>query len=362
MKDAQEQGKQAVFHARQAYSKGNLAASRRWAQKAVTLAPDQEEAWLWLAATAKPHASLEYLKKALQINPQSQRARSGIHWVVKRIRAEEARLLPHQRLLPVQHSAARWSSNPKTFAHRKVRWATLLIFLAAVLLVWFLPGSPAEAVLKGSAAELLVGAQPLVGVQPLQVVSVNLSKATRTPTPTNTPTPTPTPTDTPTPTPTSTPTPTATYTFTPLPTNTPLPTDTPPPPPPVASFPGLPAGVGEYDRWIDVNLSEQRTYAFEGQNLVKSFIVSTGTYLHPTVTGTFQVYLRYRYSAMAGPGYYLPDVPYVMYFYKGYGVHGTYWHNNFGTPMSHGCVNLTIEDAGWLFDWSTMGTVVNVHY
>jgi hypothetical protein len=356
MKETSEQGILALYYARQAYSKGNLAAARRWAQKAVAFIPEQEEPWLWLAATAKPHASLEYLKKALQINPHSQRARSGMHWAVKRIRAEETTLLPNQRQLLIHYSTTKWLSRPKTLAIRKVRWATLLVLMVAGLLAWFLPGSPAGAVIKDSATDLWVADHPL------QVVAVNLSKATRTPTPTDTATPTPTPTDTPTPTPTLTPTPTPTFTFTPIPTDTPLPTDTPPPPPPVASFPGLPSGVGDHDRWIDVNLSEQRTYAFEGYDLVNSFIVSTGTYLHPTVTGTYQVYLRYRYTDMAGPGYYLPDVPYVMYFYKGYGVHGTYWHNNFGTPMSHGCVNLTIDDAHWLYDWSTMGTVVNVHY
>ena len=66
---------------------------------------------------------------------------------------------------------------------------------------------------------------------------------------------------------------------------------------------------------------------------------------------------------MAGPGYYLPNVPYVMYFYESYGLHGTYWHHNFGTPMSHGCINFTIADAEWLFiNWVTYGTVVNIHY
>lgn len=64
---------------------------------------------------------------------------------------------------------------------------------------------------------------------------------------------------------------------------------------------------------------------------------------------------------MSGPGYYLPDVPYVMYFYRGYGLHGTYWHNNFGVPMSHGCVNLRTEDAAWLFDWASVGTPVTVY-
>ena len=62
------------------------------------------------------------------------------------------------------------------------------------------------------------------------------------------------------------------------------------------------------------------------------------------------------------PGYYLRDVPYVMYFYRGYGLHGAYWHNNFGTPMSHGCVNLSVDDARWLYEWASVGTKVVTHY
>jgi lipoprotein-anchoring transpeptidase ErfK/SrfK len=115
-------------------------------------------------------------------------------------------------------------------------------------------------------------------------------------------------------------------------------------------------------RWIDVNLSTQSVYAYEGDTVVNSFIVSTGTALTPTVTGKYKIYVKYQYANMSGPGYYLPDVPYVMYFYKGYGLHGTYWHHNFGTPMSHGCVNLETSNAGWLFNWASVGTVVNVHY
>ncbi len=114
--------------------------------------------------------------------------------------------------------------------------------------------------------------------------------------------------------------------------------------------------------WIDVDLSQQRLYAYEGDTLVNSFIVSTGTWQTPTVTGEFKVWIKLRSSDMSGPGYYLPDVPFVMYFYKDYGIHGTYWHNNFGTPMSHGCVNLTIADAEWIYNFSSVGTVVNVHY
>jgi lipoprotein-anchoring transpeptidase ErfK/SrfK len=115
-------------------------------------------------------------------------------------------------------------------------------------------------------------------------------------------------------------------------------------------------------RWIDVDLTYQMVYAYEGDTVVNSFLVSTGTWLHPTVTGQFHVWIKLRYTDMSGPDYYLPNVPYTMYFYEGYALHGTYWHSNFGTPMSHGCVNLSIPDAEWLYNFASEGTLVNVHY
>lgn len=115
-------------------------------------------------------------------------------------------------------------------------------------------------------------------------------------------------------------------------------------------------------RWIDVNLSEQQIYAYEGDVVVNSFIVSTGVYATPTVTGEFRIYVKVPMQDMSGPGYYLPDVPWVMFFYDEYGFHGTYWHNNFGTPMSRGCVNLRTDDAEWLYHWASVGTPVIVHY
>lgn len=113
--------------------------------------------------------------------------------------------------------------------------------------------------------------------------------------------------------------------------------------------------------WFDVDLSDQRMYAYEGDTLARTFIVSTGTWQTPTVTGKFKVWIKLRSAPMSGPGYYLPDVPYIMYFYGDYGIHGTYWHNNFGVPMSHGCVNLSIPDAEWAYNFASVGTVVNVH-
>ena len=122
-----------------------------------------------------------------------------------------------------------------------------------------------------------------------------------------------------------------------------------------------PSGVGGGEHWFDVDLSDQRMYAYEGETLVRTFVVSTGTWQTPTVTGKFKVWIKLRSAPMSGPGYYLPDVPYIMYFHGDYGIHGTYWHNNFGVPMSHGCVNLSIPDAEWAYNFASVGTVVNVH-
>jgi lipoprotein-anchoring transpeptidase ErfK/SrfK len=91
-------------------------------------------------------------------------------------------------------------------------------------------------------------------------------------------------------------------------------------------------------------------------------VVSTGIARYPTPTGRFRIYAKYPSVHMSGPGYSLPGVPHTMFFYKGYALHGTYWHNNFGRPMSHGCINLTRADAAWLYGWSPVGTLVVIHW
>ena len=115
-------------------------------------------------------------------------------------------------------------------------------------------------------------------------------------------------------------------------------------------------------RWIDVNLSAQRLTAYQGNTPVRSTLASTGLPRTPTPTGRYRIYVKYVSTLMSGPGYYLPNVPYTMYFYRGYSIHGTYWHSNFGHPMSHGCVNLPTPEAQWLFYWASIGTLVNIHY
>ena len=198
---------------------------------------------------------------------------------------------------------------------------------------------------------------------------------TETPTPLPSETPLPTSTETPLPTPTETPTPvpTETATATPLPPTLVPPTN---PPPTLAPQPTKkpkkknqnlaapgprPAGIQLRDNWVDVDLSAQTVFAMTGDQVARSFVVSTGRWPYLTVTGVFKIYVKYRSASMTGSDYNLPNVPYVMYFHEGYGLHGTYWHNNFGTPMSHGCVNLRTSDAAWLYEFASVGTLVSVH-
>lgn len=128
-----------------------------------------------------------------------------------------------------------------------------------------------------------------------------------------------------------------------------------------ASKPAQPSAGGA-GRWIDVNLRTQRLTAYEGNKAVFSTLISGGLPRTPTVVGRFKVYAKLVSTRMRGPGYDLPNVPYTMYFYRGYAIHGTYWHNNFGRPMSHGCINLRTADAAWLFNWARIGTPVVTHW
>lgn len=118
------------------------------------------------------------------------------------------------------------------------------------------------------------------------------------------------------------------------------------------------------EKWIEVDLSEQKIRVWDGTNLFLESLVSTGLPGTRTPIGEFRIWVKLRAAKMEGGSgsgyYYLPNVPYIMYFgndevpnYKGYGLHGTYWHNDFGTPKSHGCVNLPTEIAEQIYYWAT---------
>lgn len=119
-------------------------------------------------------------------------------------------------------------------------------------------------------------------------------------------------------------------------------------------------------KWIDINVSNQTITAYEGSVPVKTVVVSTGLPRTPTVLGTYKILTKYPAVRMTGgtPGidyYDLPNVPFTMFFFRGYAIHGTYWHNNFGRPMSHGCVNLPTNEAKWFYEWAPIGTPVVSH-
>ncbi|MHB0877054.1 MAG: L,D-transpeptidase [Anaerolineae bacterium] len=135
-----------------------------------------------------------------------------------------------------------------------------------------------------------------------------------------------------------------------------IPAPLPPAPPPAEP----PQPTVTNGKQIVVVLSAQRVYAFENGQLINEFLVSTGLPYTPTVQGDFAIYLQIPSQWMSGPGYSLPNVQWVSYFQGDYSFHGTWWHNNFGHPMSHGCVNMRNEDAQWLYEWAPLGTAVRV--
>ncbi len=121
------------------------------------------------------------------------------------------------------------------------------------------------------------------------------------------------------------------------------------------------------ERWIEVNLSWQYLIAWQGDVRVIESYVSTGRSGFETPAGTFYILSKFDSEDMegviGGEYYNVPAVPWTMYFTNyGHALHGTYWHSNFGTPMSHGCVNLPTDVAEWLYWWAPLGTRVEIHY
>jgi hypothetical protein len=125
---------------------------------------------------------------------------------------------------------------------------------------------------------------------------------------------------------------------------------------------------GLWQRSIDVNLSTQQLAAYEDGLLVYTAPVATGKDGFNTPAGNFAIYDRYTVQTMIGSGggetWNVPNIPWVMYIVGGVALHGTYWHDAHGTGvrMSHGCVNLKIDDAEWLYRWADLGTPVRVFY
>ena len=360
--------------AQQAMKAGQKERSRSLLQEAARLDPADHRPWLWLAGLAPtPEASLRYIAQAEARNSADPAVAKARAWAEKRLAKGQpptpapARQQNGRRLTPI-------------IAVTAAAMTLILLLLAGSLLLMNRPQTavataPETGVVEPPVVETVIvvasgngtnrneaeiereaavfreepTSQPTaVLIQPKNIAislsgSLSEPRGAWTPTPTSTPTPSPTPT--------------------PLPSPTPQPTVRG-----SAAEASIlrPTNVGPNERWIDVNLTTQTLTAYEGDTPVRSTLISTGLPRTPTVTGQFRIYLRYTKQDMdgyrLGYNYYLRDVPYVQYFYGNFGLHGTFWHNNFGQPMSHGCVNLPTPEAEWLFNWASIGTLVWVHY
>ena len=119
---------------------------------------------------------------------------------------------------------------------------------------------------------------------------------------------------------------------------------------------------GATDRWISVDLSEQTLVVYEAGQPIFATLVSTGKETGwATGEGLFTVFHKSESNALLSPdpaqvgNYLIQDVPYILYYQGSFAIHGAYWHDNFGVPNSHGCVNLSPADAKWLYDWTKEG-------
>ena len=128
--------------------------------------------------------------------------------------------------------------------------------------------------------------------------------------------------------------------------------------------PTTPQGVTT-NRWIDVDLAEQTLAVYENNQLIFATVIASGLDPFWTRPGVFQIQQKKATETMRNNNpadfYYLEDVPWTMYFDGARALHGAYWRTRFGYPQSHGCVNLSVGDAHWLFNWAVEGDWVYVH-
>jgi lipoprotein-anchoring transpeptidase ErfK/SrfK len=395
--------KDAVRIAMKELRHGKRQAARAWAHRAIELDPGLEDGWLILAYLSEPRASLEYIKTALEVNPGSSAARQALAEVQRRLeKASQVATVRASHLFAASPAAAPLPppspaepaapapTPPKKPKSTPKGWLKMLpIYLLAcvaigilTLLVFqyrlgnayaFAPGRQESIVLLPmSTSTSSTAAQP---IHPAAATALPAETANATPAPTATATPTALPTDTASP--TALPTDTASPTALPTDTATPVPTDTASATPPAASLadapvsitPALPA-VEEIngEKRIVVRISDQRLYAYQGDTLVYDFVASTGA-SHATRIGNFSVLDKIP-NAWSDPwSFWMPD--WLGIYWVGYtenGIHAlpvltdgqVLWGDALGTPVSHGCVVLSPEDARSLYDWADVGTGVEI--
>ncbi len=385
---------EAIQQACQALQRGDKRAVRHWAKLALLQDSALEEPWLLLAAVSTPRASVEFLQRALQSHPESERARKGLDWAMNRLREAEAKppaagtTQLARAQIPAPTQPVRMVANPAATQPARVvktppvekqtpRWGVvpLVLSLLTCLLIaasFFGGATPVRAFINGlaqppqgavawSAAEVAKSTGAVFPtLTPLS--SVVVGSATSLPQVTFLPQSTPTPTQpvTPTEPPTALPTDIASE-----PWPTPLPTDTPAP-----QQVDAPAPNDESGKLILVDISEQHMYVYENGMLVYSFVVSTGMN-GGTRAGAFSVLNKIPNAYGSTWNIWMPN--WLGIYWSGHlqnGIHALpilpngqrLWAGYLGTPISYGCVVLGAYESELLYYWAEVGTPVVIQY
>lgn len=357
--------------------RGEKLAARHWAALAASLAPELEEPWLLLAALAAPTASLGYLKQALKINPESKRAQAGMLWAIKRVEslqktrpnaAVRLRSTPMVVTLPAASeppAPAAISPSHSEEPKKRSKNASLFILMAVVavmlLMLVFLKPAFGLAIFNNPAAAF---AQPAHSATP----APNFPTAAATDqvlasTPTNTPESEAISTLQPIPTASATASAVIETTLTALPTDGGPQSSTVDP-----NLPTAPAYTGT--KRVEVSISEQHMYVYDGDNLVYSFVISTGMN-GATRVGNFAVLDKIPNAYGSTWDLWMPN--WLGIYYSGRienGIHAlpilhngvTLWEGYLGSPISYGCVVLSTYDSQLLYDWIELGTPVIITY
>lgn len=359
---------QAIQNSQSALQRGEKRSARYWAGVAAALAPELEEPWLLLAAIASPLASVGYLKQALKINPESPRARTGLVWALKRVDKQRSftntaiLLTPDQPVLaaktietaPLRLKMQARTPSWKTEAKDSLFLILLAIFWVAILALAILNASPVVAFFtnQGPPAE-----QKLISPTPRSSSPMEMSFPLLTTIPTTPPDLAADPTIEPTP--------------------TVLPTE----PGPIAAEvyqsqanPSNPNANPTYtysgSKRIEVNISQQHMYVYDGDSLVFSFIVSTGMD-NATRVGSFSVLDKIPSAYGSTWDIWMPN--WLGIYYSGNienGIHAlpilsdgaTLWEGYLGWPISYGCIVLSANDSQLLYDWVDIGTPVIIEW
>jgi lipoprotein-anchoring transpeptidase ErfK/SrfK len=353
---------QAILKAQDALRRGEKQVARHWARLAATLAPDREEPWLLLAVLASPIASIGFLKQALKINPQSKRAQAGMLWALKRV--EEAAKTSAAAPLPSPAPAARAPlpvirpAQPKKGAQNALAFllvSALLLTLGAFVIFQPIPGMTFFNIPAFALSQPTANATPAPGSPALKTAQAQTVSPSRTPQLVAISTVLPDPG----------PTATAEIEMTP----TALPTDGGPGSATNdAGQPTVPPYTGT--KRVEVSISEQHMYVYEGDTLVFSFVASTGMN-SATRVGNFAILDKIPNAYGSTWDLWMPN--WLGIYYSGNienGIHAlpilsngvTLWSGYLGSPISYGCIVLSTYDSQLLYDWVDLGVPVNIRY